>query len=103
MKYYPTSLSQALIHTALNQHEKRNIQVGDKRRTTVRLEPEFWNMFNDIAETEKVTYKELCAVIEDRKDKNMSLSSAIRVFVAAYLRAVAAESMEKQSDPDMIG
>ena len=107
MKYHPTVFSQSLIHIALIHQEKRNIRVHDKS-TTVRMEPEFWDMFREIAQLEAMTLRDLCTIIYDRKHSDTSLSSAIRVFVAAYIRAALREvvPVEKPLDEDamdMIG
>lgn len=103
MQYYPTVLSQSLIHIAINQLEKRNIKVHDKN-TTVRMEPEFWFMFREIAETEAISLKDLYTMVYERKHPDTSLSSALRVFVAAYLRAALHESQStKVKSADLIG
>lgn len=103
MRYYPTVLSQSLIHIALNQLEKRNIRVREKN-TTVRMEPEFWNMFREIAELEAMSINDLCTMIDERKHSDTSLSSAIRVFVAAYMRSALREAaMKKPETADLIG
>lgn len=103
MRYYPTVLSQSLIHIALNQLEKRNIRVG-KKNTTVRMEPEFWHMFREIAELEAMSLPDLYAMVNDRKHPDTSLSSALRVFVAAYLRSALREATSvKNQSAEMIG
>ena len=103
MDYHPTVLSQSLINIALNQLEKRNIRVRDKN-TTVRMEPEFWHMFREIAELEAMSLTDLYTMVDERKHPDTSLSSALRVFVAAYLRSALRETtLKKPEMADMIG
>ena len=60
----------------------QNIRVGG-RRTSVRLEPEFWTALADIARHERVSVEELCTEI-DRGAGKLSRTAAIRVFLTGY-------------------
>lgn len=68
----------------------RNITVLG-RRTSVRLEPEMWAALRDIAIREQCKVHDLCSLIEMRKNKDTSLTAAIRVFLMLYYRAAATD------------
>ncbi len=68
----------------------KNINLSD-RRTSIRLEPQTWSGIQEIATREKCTVHDLCALIERCKDRNSSLTSAVREFVMLYFRAAATE------------
>ena len=78
--------AESAVHTSLNHLEKRNIQIGDKR-TSVRLEPVFWEELKKIAIKENISIHEVCGFIDKRKNESSSLSSALRVFVVSYIKA----------------
>jgi len=50
-------------------------------RTSVSLEPEFWRVFRDIAAEEGKPINALASDIDARRDPDVGLASAIRVFV----------------------
>ena len=56
-------------------------------RTSVSLEPEFWEAFRLIAEAEGVPLNQLAARIDDGRTGDAGLASAIRVFVLDHYRA----------------
>jgi predicted DNA-binding ribbon-helix-helix protein len=58
-------------------------------RTSVSLEPEFWDAFRAIAESEGVPLNQLAARIDDARQGDAGLASAIRVFVLEHYRAPA--------------
>ena len=68
----------------------RNITVL-VRRTSVRLEPEMWTALRDIVTREKCRIHDICSLIELRKNRDTSLTAAIRVFIMLYFRAAATE------------
>ena len=65
----------------------KNIIIN-KRRTSVRLEPEMWKALYEIAQIEQCTIHDLCSLVDHCKTKNesQSLTSAIRVFIMLYFR-----------------
>lgn len=65
----------------------RNLYVHD-RRTSVKLEPEMWTIFQEIAHEEGVTIHDLTAAIAETKLPSASLTGAIRVFIVLYLRSI---------------
>jgi predicted DNA-binding ribbon-helix-helix protein len=64
--------------------QHRVINVLD-RRTSVRLEPQFWFWLRQIAVEQGCTAKSLIEAIEKAKTPDRSLSSALRVYVTRYL------------------
>ncbi|EAQ01064.1 hypothetical protein OB2597_03464 [Pseudooceanicola batsensis HTCC2597] len=55
-------------------------------RTSVSLEPEFWQAFRDIAAERNVPINALAAQIDERRGTDAGLASAIRVFVLDHYR-----------------
>lgn len=68
----------------------RNITV-ERRRTSIRLEPEMWQALREIAQREQCTIHDICTVVSLRKNQKTSLTAAIRVFLMLYFRAAATE------------
>ena len=68
---------------------KRSVVIAG-HATSVSVEPEFWEALREIAAARAVSVNQLIAEIDGRRTGN--LSSAIRLFVLAELRARAAES-----------
>ncbi|TWA87147.1 putative DNA-binding ribbon-helix-helix protein [Azospirillum brasilense] len=66
----------------------RNVMVAG-RRTSMRLEPAFWDALADIADREGLTVSALCTRLAERVEAldTNSLSSAVRVYVMEYFRA----------------
>lgn len=56
-------------------------------RTSVSLEPEFWEAFRQIAADRGIPLNQLAARIDDARTGDAGLASAIRVFVLADLQA----------------
>lgn len=74
----------------------RNITVLG-RRTSVRLEPEMWAALRDIAQREQCKIHDICSLIEMRKNKDTSLTAAIRVFLMLYYRAAATDDGHRRA------
>lgn len=53
-------------------------------RTSISLEPEFWEELKTLARQEKLTFSALIARIDERRDGN--LSSALRLYVLRRLK-----------------
>jgi len=64
----------------------RNITVGSLR-TSVRLEPQFWEALSDIAVRERLTVDRLCTII-DANAGELGRTAAIRVFIASYFAEI---------------
>jgi predicted DNA-binding ribbon-helix-helix protein len=56
-------------------------------RTSVSLEPEFWEAFRAISVQLGVPLNQLAAEIDDSRQGDAGLASAIRVFVLNHYRA----------------
>ena len=67
---------------------KRSVVI-DRHRTSVSLEPAFWDALKELAQRRGLSINKLIAEID--RDRAGNLSSAIRVYV---LRAVRAEREE---------
>ncbi len=55
-------------------------------RTSVSLEPMFWQAFRELAEQDGKGINELAAEIDVARDADTGLASAIRLHVLAYFR-----------------
>jgi len=61
----------------------RNVRIGG-RRTSVRLEPAFWQALETAAKQERIGIHDLCTKIDERS-RDLGLTAAIRVFLLAYI------------------
>ncbi|MGL4237642.1 ribbon-helix-helix domain-containing protein [Tabrizicola sp.] len=64
-------------------------------RTSVSLEPEFWDAFRAIATERGIPFNQLAADIDDARTGDEGLASAIRVFVLNHYRATAASAVNR--------
>jgi len=64
----------------------RNITVGSLR-TSVRLEPQFWEALSDIAVRERLTVDRLCTII-DANAGELGRTAAIRVFITSFFAEI---------------
>jgi predicted DNA-binding ribbon-helix-helix protein len=67
---------------------RRNVTIGG-RRTSLRLEREFWVALEEVCRREGLSLHRLCTVI-DRRRATVSRTSAVRSFVMAYFQSAAA-------------
>lgn len=58
-------------------------------RTSVSLEPQFWDAFRDIAAAQGIPLNQLAAQIDDARCSDEGLATAIRLHVLNHYRAVA--------------
>jgi predicted DNA-binding ribbon-helix-helix protein len=58
---------------------KRSIRV-EGHRTSLSLEPQFWNALKELAKAKAMSVSSLIGEI-DRRRGNVNLSSAIRIFI----------------------
>ncbi len=80
----------------------QNIMIGG-HRTSMRLEPSMWDALEEIGRREGLTVNHLCTQIKERieeqarrrgissKDADVTLTSAVRVFIASYYRRACTE------------
>ena len=80
----------------------RNITVGSLR-TSVRLEPEFWEALSEIARREQLSVDRLCTII-DANAGDLGRTAAIRVFIASYFAEIKVRESraEPANSPTMI-
>ncbi|TWA70736.1 putative DNA-binding ribbon-helix-helix protein [Azospirillum baldaniorum] len=66
----------------------KNVCVAGKR-TSMRLEPAFWDALVEIAQREGLTVSKLCTRLASQLDAQYidSFSSVVRVYVMEYFRA----------------
>ncbi|TWB43262.1 ribbon-helix-helix domain-containing protein [Nitrospirillum pindoramense] len=88
----------AAVHqaTAPRSLVPRSVRVGT-RRTSMRLEPQFWTGLDLLARQEGCQISELLDVIDRSRDAETSLSSAVRVVVVSYFQWLA--SVETLATP----
>lgn len=72
----------------------RNITVGGLR-TSVRLEPEFWDALWEIAEREHKTVDQICTTIDETVGE-LSRTAAIRLFIVSYFDRARAHQARRQ-------
>jgi predicted DNA-binding ribbon-helix-helix protein len=70
----------------------RNIIAG-RGRTSMRLEPELWDALRQICDRERLGVGDLIRTIEQRGHAG-GRTSAVRVYILEYFRALAAERHE---------
>lgn len=58
-------------------------------RTSVTLEPAFWQAFRQIADEKSIAINELAAQIDATREPDTGLASAIRVYVLNHYRRAA--------------
>jgi predicted DNA-binding ribbon-helix-helix protein len=75
---------------------KRNVTI-DKRRTTLMLEQEIWNILDELAREEGLTLDELCQKIYLAHQGDESISSVIRIIAVLACRVLSPET--KQQNP----
>lgn len=73
--------------------QSKNVRIHN-RRTSVRLEPEMWRALNEIAALEHCSIHDLCGAVHDLKEKQMSFTAALRVFLMEYYRAAAKANVQ---------
>ncbi len=56
-------------------------------RTSVSLEPEFWQAFNEIARARGLALNALAAEVDETRGMDRGLASAIRVYVLNHYRS----------------
>ena len=66
-------------------------------RTSISLEPEFWEAFCAIAVERALPLNGLAAEIDHRRTGDEGLASAIRVFVLNHYRAATRDSVAARS------
>jgi predicted DNA-binding ribbon-helix-helix protein len=64
---------------------KRSFSI-DGHRTSISLEPPFWQALRDIAAKERVPLARLVATIDQNRG-NAGLSSAVRIWLLSYFRS----------------
>lgn len=74
----------------------RNVTIKGKR-TSIRLERQMWGALHDIAYRERCTIHDICSLVASNKEKNLSLTANIRIFLMIYYKAAATEEGHAKS------
>ena len=61
-------------------------------RASVTLEPDFWQALRDIATSKDISINVLAAQIDESREADIGLASAIRVYVLRHYRAASHHS-----------
>ncbi|NDW52512.1 ribbon-helix-helix domain-containing protein [Aliiroseovarius sp. PrR006] len=69
----------------MSRPEKHSLTLHG-HRTSVSLEPEFWQAFQDIAKARSLPLNALAAEIDNARGVDRGLASAIRVYVLEHYR-----------------
>jgi predicted DNA-binding ribbon-helix-helix protein len=69
----------------------RNVNVHG-HRTSIRLEPQIWNILAEICRREFCTLHDICSYAAKRKAPHGSLASSLRVVVLDYFHTSATEA-----------
>ncbi|KRB61476.1 arylsulfate sulfotransferase [Rhizobium sp. Root708] len=67
-------------------------------RTSISLEDEFWAELNAIAEARAISLAALISEIDDQRNPDSNLSSALRVQVLAWLKSGKSVTLQPNSD-----
>lgn len=79
----------------------KNVRI-DRRRTSVRLEPQMWNALQEIAMLEKCSIHDLCTAVDRMKQPTTPFTAALRVFLMEYYRSVSRASAQVNDIQRMI-
>ena len=60
----------------------KNVWIG-KRRTSIKLEPVFWDTLDRVCARERMSIHDICTSVHER-DSGYGLTGAIRVFLLTY-------------------
>ncbi len=70
----------------MSRPEKHSLTLHG-HRTSVSLEPEFWQAFRDIAKARGLPLNALAAEVDRARGVERGLASAIRVYILNFYRA----------------
>lgn len=73
----------------------KNIKISEKR-TTLRLAEAEWQAIDDICDKERISKNELITIINANKNKQISLTSSVRLFCLIYLNEVLLRQTQQQ-------
>lgn len=79
-----------------NHLTSRNVTI-DGNRTSIRLEEDIWEAFDEICERENLSSHELVTLIEERRE-GTNRTSAVRAFIVTYYRMIANERTSRRDD-----
>lgn len=65
--------------------QKRSVNISG-HATSITMEAEFWTVLKQLAKHQKLTINDLVAQIDEERDPQTNLSSAIRVYILKSLQ-----------------
>ena len=80
---------------------RRVISIFNKK-TSMRLAQNEWIILQKICQNEKIARKKLFEMIEQKRDKNLGLTAAVRLFALLYLFAKATKISHKAKNIENI-
>jgi predicted DNA-binding ribbon-helix-helix protein len=86
-----------LYHRRMSPRPAKHSLTLHGHRTSISLEPEFWEAFRAIAADQGRPLNALAAEIDDSRAGDAGLASAIRVFVLNHYRAATRPSVTARS------
>ena len=75
----------------MSEYRRRNIIIKG-RRTSISLESTIWSALDEICERENMTFGQICELIDDNLDRDISRTSAVRSFIVNYYRTMVNDS-----------
>ena len=85
-----TERSEAAAKHVSNRPIKHSLTLKG-HRTSVSLEPEFWDAFRNIAAAKGIPINQLAAQVDESRDFDVGLASAIRVFILNEVQSPSGE------------
>lgn len=76
----------------MSRPKKRSLTLK-QHRTSVSLEDPFWDAFRSIAKERGLSVNELASEIDAKRDMDVGLATAIRLYVLDVFQAAAAREM----------
>lgn len=74
--------------------EKRSLTLRG-HRTSVSLEPAFWQAFRDMAAQRGISINQLAVQIDETRDPEQGLASAIRVVILTHFMDLAQRPLQQ--------
>ena len=64
---------------------RRNVRIG-RHRTSIRIEPAFWNGLRQIARLEQTSVNQIVTDVDANRPPELTRACALRVFVVSYFQ-----------------
>ncbi|MGY9034499.1 MAG: ribbon-helix-helix domain-containing protein [Rhodobacterales bacterium] len=80
----------------LSRPKKRSLTLK-RHKTSVTLEEEFWQSFQEIASEQKKGINELASEIDQERAQKCGLASAIRLYILNYFKFKKSNLLQKEN------